>query len=150
MTPPIYRPRGPYLATFFAALLAAGSAVFWVLGTLGASTQASDVVLAATTRAGPDAQGLARALGGGASQVQAPQAAPPSTQYQLLGTVVGPLGQGYALLGVDGAPPKSYGVGAVLAQGQVLLSVSARGAKIGSSLQADAALELTLPKLSGP
>jgi general secretion pathway protein C len=91
---------------------------------------------------------LARVLGADL----APQVKPVelvSTQYQLLGVVAGPVGKGYALLVIGGAPPKAYTVGSALVEGQVLQSVSARGAKIGASLQSEAAIELSLPKPPG-
>ncbi len=134
--------------TFVTALLAAASAVYWVLGVAGVAGQRTPVTSTPIEPAAPDAKDLARALGG----ALAPQAKPAeaiSTQYQLLGVVAGPVGKGYALLAVDGAPPKTYAVGAALGDGQVLQSVSARGAKIGSTLQGDAAVELALPKLPG-
>ena len=142
------RPWALYLITFVAALLAAASAVYWVLGIAGVAGQPTQVTSSLIASAAPDAQDLARALGG----ALAPQAKPvdaTSTQYQLLGVVAGPVGKGYALLAVDGAPPKTYTVGAALGDGRVLQSVSARGAKIGSSLQGDAAVELSLPKPPG-
>jgi len=142
------RPWGLYFTTFLAALLAAGSVVFWVMGTLGVSGPELRGSPQAGGLSAPDTQTLARALGGGL-QVQAPQTVNTSTQYQLLGVVAGPVGAGYALLGVDGAPPKTYRVGDALGDGQVLQSVNTRGAKLGPRLQGEATLELSLPKPSG-
>lgn len=96
----------------------------------------------------PDAKELARALGGDLV-VQSKPVESTSTQYQLLGVVAGPVGKGYALLVVGSAPPKTYTVGAALGDGQVLQSVSVRGARIGPSLQGEATVELSLPKLPG-
>lgn len=142
------RPWGLYLITFFTALAAAGTAGFWVLGALAVAQAPSSSSTLIPSAAPADPQVLARALGGGGAVV-APAAPTVSTQYQLLGVVAGPVGKGYALLVVGNAPPKSYAVGASVGDGQVLQSVSARGAKIGSSLQGDATVELSLPKTAG-
>jgi general secretion pathway protein C len=66
-----------------------------------------------------------------------------------LGVVCGPVGKGLALLVVGNASPKAYTVGAALGDGQVLQSVSARGAKIGNTLQGKTTVELRLPALAG-
>ena len=98
--------------------------------------------------AAPEAKDLARALGGDLV-AQAKPVETTSTQYQLLGVVAGPVGKGYALLVVGAAPAKAYTVGAAVGDGQVLQSVSARGARIGRTLQGEAAVELSLPKPPG-
>jgi len=142
------RPWGLYLVTFLTALLAASSATYWALGTAGLAAQRAPTAPVSVSASAPEVQDLARGLGGDL----APQAKPAetaSTQYQLLGVVAGPVGKGYALLSVGGAPPKAYTVGSALAEGQVLQSVTARGAKIGVSLQGEAAIELSLPKPAG-
>ena len=142
------RPWALYLVTFLTALLAAFSAVYWVFGVAGVAgqrTQASSAMVAPPVA---DAKDLARALGGDLA-VQAKPVETTSTQYQLLGVVAGPVGKGYALMVVGSAPPKAYTVGSELGDGQVLQSVSARGARIGRTLQGEAAVELSLPKLPG-
>jgi len=142
------RPWGLYLATFTSALCAAASAAFWALGTLDVSGQHGPKALPISEAVAPDAQTLAHSLGGGA--VAAAETAPnPSTQYQLVGVVAGPMGKGLALLVVGNAPPKAYAVGTALGDGQVLQSVSARGATIGSTLGGQATVELALPKPPG-
>ena len=148
MSTPSPRPLALYLVTFLTALLAAASAAYWVLGVAGVAgqrTQAASVLAGPTA---PDAKDLARALGGDLA-LQAKPVETTSTQYQLLGVVAGPVGKGYALLVVGGAPPKAYTVGSAIGEGQVLQSVSARGAKIGSALQGPATVELSLPKPPG-
>ena len=148
MSFPSHRPWTLYLVTFLAALLAAGSATYWVLGTVGLASNRAPSAAVAVSVSPPEAKDLARALGADL----APQVKPVEvvgTQYQLLGVVAGPVGKGYALLVIGGAPPKAYTVGSALAEGQVLQSVSARGAKIGASLQSEAAIELSLPKPPG-
>ena len=148
MSAPSSRPWALYLVTFLAALLAAASAAYWVLGVAGVAGRPSPRASVLTAPTAPDAKDLARALGGDLA-LQAKPVETTSTQYQLLGVVAGPVGKGYALLVVGSAPPKAYTVGAALGEGQVLQSVSARGAKIGSSLQGVATIELTLPKPAG-
>jgi general secretion pathway protein C len=136
------------LVTFVTALLAAASAVYWVLGIAGVAGQRSQAAAVLAGPSAPEAKDLARALGGDVA-LQAKPVETTSTQYQLLGVVAGPVGKGYALLVVGGAPPKAYTVGTALGDGQVLQSVSARGARIGSTLQGETAVELSLPKLPG-
>ena len=142
------RPWALHLVTFVTALLAAASAVYWALGlagVVGQQMQATSVMVASPA---PDAKDLARALGGGLV-AQSKPAPNTNTQYQLLGVVAGPVGKGYALLAEGGAPAKTYAVGAALGGGQVLQSVSVRGAKIGSTQQGDTVVELSLPKPPG-
>lgn len=148
MFTPFSRPWALYLVTFLTALLAAASAAYWVLGVADVAGQRMPVASVMVAPPAPDAKALGRALGGDLA-VQAKPAETINTQYQLLGVLAGPVGKGYALLVVGSAPPKAYAVGAALGDGQVLQSVSARGAKIGSTLQGDAAVELSLPKPPG-
>jgi general secretion pathway protein C len=136
------------LLTFVTALLATASAVYWVLGIAGVAGQRSQAAAVLAGPSAPEVKDLARALGGDVA-LQAKPVETTSTQYQLLGVVAGPVGKGYALLVVGGAPPKAYTVGTALGDGQVLQSVSARGARIGSTLQGETAVELSLPKLPG-
>lgn len=139
------KPWGLYLITCLTALAAAATAAFWVLGALALPQSPSSTATLVPGAAPPDPQALARALGGGIA-VAAQVAPTVSTQYQLLGVVSGPVGKGYALLVVGNAPPKSYSVGATVGDGQVLQSVSTRGAKIGNSLQGETLADLSLPK----
>ena len=143
-----HRPWALYLTTFLTALLAAASAVYWALGVAGVAGQQTPRASVLVGSAAPDAKDLARALGGDLA-VQSKPVETTSTQFQLLGVVAGPVGKGYALLVVGSAPPKAYTVGSALGDGQVLQSVSARGARIGPSLQGNATVELSLPKLPG-
>lgn len=148
MSTAIPRPWALYLTTFLTALLAAASVVYWALGVAGVAGQQTPRASVLVGSAAPDAKDLARALGGDLA-VQSKPVETTSTQFQLLGVVAGPVGKGYALLVVGSAPPKAYTVGSALGDGQVLQSVSARGARIGPSLQGDATVELSLPKLPG-
>jgi general secretion pathway protein C len=137
-----------YLTTFLVALLAAASAVYWVMGVAGVAGQRPQGASVMANVTAPDAKELARALGGDLAEQSKPVETT-STQFQLLGVVAGPVGKGYALLVVGSAAPKAYTVGSALGDGQVLQSVSARGARIGPSLQGNATVELSLPKLPG-
>ena len=142
------RPWALYLTTFVAALLVAASAVYWALGVMGASSQHAQRAPILASAPTSELRDLAQALGGGqASSDKPPETA--STQYQLLGVVAGPVGKGYALIAVGGAPPKTFVVGAELASGLVLQSVSSRGVKLGTALRGNAAVELSLPKPPG-
>jgi general secretion pathway protein C len=60
---------------------------------------------------------------------------PPDTRFQLLG-VVAPRASGrggVALIGVDGKPPRAYGIGAAVEGNLVLQRVQAREAQLGPS-----------------
>lgn len=142
------RPWALYLTTFLTALLAAASAVYWALGVADVAGQRTSHASVLVGSVAPDTKDLAHALGGDLA-LQTKPVETTSTQYQLLGVVAGPVGKGYALLVVGGAAPKTYTVGSAVGEGQVLQSVSARGARIGSSLQGSTAFELSLPKPTG-
>ncbi len=134
--------------SFGSALLAGASTVYWVLGLMSLPHQHMPAAMALAAPDDSSSKDLARALGGKA-QAPASTAAAPSTQYQLLGVLAGPVGQGYALLAIGSAAPKAFTVGAALGEGMVLQSVSARGAKLGVSLQGPTTIELALPKPHG-
>jgi general secretion pathway protein C len=148
MTMRTSRPWGLYVISCLTALLATASAVYWAL----AIPQPTPPRVSALTPVGgaatTDTRILANALDGGHVQDSPITPTAPSL-YQLLGVVAGPVGKGFALLVVGNAPPKAYTVGAELGDGQVLQAVSARGAKIGSTLQGKTTVELSLPKASG-
>jgi len=136
------RPWALYLSTFLTALLAAASAVYWALGiadVAGQHTPRSSVLVGSVA---PDTKYLERALGGDLA-LQTKPVETTSTQYQLLGVVAGPVGKGIALMANGNAPPKAYRVGSTLEGGQVLQSVSTRGALLGTT-------QLELPPLTNP
>ena len=148
MPTPTSRPWTPYVLTFLLALLAGACVVYWVLSTMGVANQSPQTAAVELKSGDSDAKDLVRALGGKpAASSSAPSV--PSTQYQLLGVVAGPVGKGHALLVVGSAAPKAYTVGSALGEGLILQSVSARGAKIGMSMQGPATVELALPKPHG-
>jgi len=136
------RPWALYLVTFFSALLTAASAVFWALGLADVAGQSTPRASVLVGSAAPDAKDLARALGGDLA-LQTKPVETTSTQYQLLGVVAGPVGKGIALMATGNSAPEAYRVGSTLEGGQVLQSVSKRGALLGTT-------QLELPQLTNP
>jgi general secretion pathway protein C len=125
---------------------AAASVAWWVLqfpqgagaGTATVALQAAPPAQASAPMASP----VARALGA----VEAfGSAAPEATRYQLLGVIASSSGQGSALIGIDGQPPKAYRVGQSVAEGVVLQSLSAKQARLGGSVQGPALWTIQLP-----
>lgn len=79
---------------------------------------------------------VARAL---ADRVAAPPATKPEdARFQLLGVIASGSGQGSALMAVAGEPPKAFRVGQTLTEGVVLQNVSAKQARLGTSLNGPA------------
>jgi general secretion pathway protein C len=86
---------------------------------------------------------MARALG-----VQAPKpevSIAQSSRFQLWGVVAGASGQGSALIGVDGQPPRAFRVGQTVTEGVVLQSLGPKKAKLGASAKGAAVFSLSLP-----
>lgn len=92
----------------------------------------------------PPAESLARLLGAQAR----PQAAPagPAERFKVMGVIASATGQGAALIAVDGQPPRAYKVGAELAPGFVLSSVSQKELKLAASQGGDVLATLALPE----
>lgn len=123
--------------TFLLWALALGTAVFWGLRL---SAQGTPVPAQATVaQPGAGFRGdLSRVLGvdtpapaPAAAEAPAPVAA--DARFQLVGVVAPRAGgrEGVALIAVDGRPARAYRVGNVVVDGQVLQSVSLRGAMLG-------------------
>lgn len=153
------RPLWNRFATFVIWLLAAGCVVYWALKFVRGpvAPPASSVAAPPSGGGHSDAQALARGLGGGqapASSGTAIVAAATSVfqaaRFVLTGVVVQKASnqRGVALIAVDGKPPRPYRVGAQLAEGVVLHSVSAGKAMLAASTDAAPALSLELPQLS--
>lgn len=124
--------------------LAAASIVFWGLR-LAAPSDAIAPPAVAAPQAVADPAAVAQLLGAVPSQatvVATPEAA---SRFSLLGVVADSDGQGAALLVVDGKPPKPFRVGAKVADGYVLQSVTTRAASFGASADSAAAFTLQLP-----
>ena len=144
-------------ATFLVWLLAAGYAVYWALKFVnGPAAPASAAVAAASNAAGAsDLIALAKGLGGGKALISStavPALAPSAMQasrFVLTGVVVQKSSrQGVALIAVDGKPARPYRVGAQLADGVMLQSVSNGKAMLATSPSGAAELTLELPKLT--
>jgi hypothetical protein len=71
---------------------------------------------------------------------------------RLLGVVAGSSDDkpGFALVSVDGAAPKTYAVGAKVADAWVLQSVQRRSATLGADAKGAALVTLELPKTNLP
>ncbi len=136
----------PRLMAFSLSALAAAGAAYWVLQWPDASVLSSSPMAISTTDA-PDPQGLVRLLGGGgANAAQAPVTQAPS-RFVLTGVVADRAQGGAALIALDGQASKLYRVGASVADGLVLQSVTARRAVLVPALSAPAALTLEMKPL---
>jgi general secretion pathway protein C len=139
--------------------LVAATAVFWGLRLLVRAQPAPAYALAVGD--GTAIRGdLSRLLGAApvAASPNAPTAPELSSRFKLIGvmapkqaaapnaTLTGP---GYALIAVDGKPPRAFAVGASLDSGLVLQAVSLRSASIGPA-QGAAAVKLEIPALPAP
>lgn len=129
-------PRLTSLAAFTVAAALLASVVYWGLKFLVRATAVpAHASLAAA--AVPPAPDWSRLFGAEVAAVVAEAAAPPpDTRYQLIGVVAprGVLGAGrggLAVIAVDGKPPRTYRVGAVIDGLTVLQGVQQRGASLG-------------------
>lgn len=126
---------------------AAASAAWWFLQfPQGADAGSAPVARQAPGHAQASAQTgspVGRALG--AVVASAAEAAPQASRFQLMGVIASGSGQGSALIGVDGEPPKAYRAGQAVAEGVVLQSLTARQARLGSGTQGPALFTLSLP-----
>lgn len=138
------------LSTFLLAALAAASVVYWGL-------RWSEPV--STPRASSDWSNPRPIDTGRIAQLLGASAAPAdddtpvrtsSSQYKLLGVIAQGRnsGAGSALIAVDDDKAQPYKVGDRLSDELVLQSVSARGAALGSNMQAPATVTLELPPLA--
>ncbi len=139
--------RTPALVAGLLWLAAGLSAGYWLLQFMGRSPVTPVATVSTAAAAQPDAAAVARTLGALPDTVAAPAssaAPPPPMRYALLGVVATGRDRGAALIAVDSQPPRPYRVGASLEGGLVLQAVTPRAARLGPSLQAPAAVELTL------
>lgn len=142
-----YRLWSSRIVTFAVAALAAASAAYWGLKGWGSSrpVAAPTMALAWAPPVGPKA--LALALGGGLAPQPSGESAPPVvSRYALLGVVAGRSEGGAALISVDGQEARPVRVGAQLAGGLVLKSVTGRRAVLSSGADGSE-LTLELPPL---
>lgn len=144
-----------HFATFVTAAASAASAVFWLLGgaTGGASiANPSDFQSSNVASSVPNALSLAQSLGASSSAPSAEPAPSQASRLRLLGVVAGSSDDkpGLALVSVDGAAPKTYAVGAKVADAWVLQSVQRRSATLGADAKGAALVTLELPKTNLP
>ena len=127
------------------AVLAALSATYWALK----STQSSSVSIAtpvASSVATPlEPKSVAKALGGGKTAVPGKT---DGTPFVLVGVLAEGSSKGAALIAVDGKPARPYAVGARVADGFVVQSVSGRRAMLAATTDGPALVILELPALS--
>jgi len=112
----------------------AASVVFWAFKLFVPAAPAPAHATVAATAASP--RGDLRRLFGTDPVAEVAAAPPPSSRFQLIG-VVAPRGEataheGLALIAVDGKPPKTFRVGAVVEGSTVLQAVRPRGATLGA------------------
>jgi hypothetical protein len=144
-----------HFATFVTAAASAGSAVFWLLGgATGSASIANPSDFQSTPAASsvPNALSLAQSLGASSSAPSAEAAPSQASRLRLLGVVAGSSDDkpGFALVSVDGAAPKTYAVGAKVADAWVLQSVQRRSATLRADAKGAALVTLELPKINLP
>jgi general secretion pathway protein C len=88
---------------------------------------------------------VAQMLGAVSAQTVAAATPDAASRFELLGVVADADQRGAALIAVDGKPARPFKVGASVAEGYVLQSVSTRAASLGGSVDAPAAFTLQLP-----
>ena len=133
----------PRLMTFSLSALAAAGAAYWVLQWPGATALPHSPMPISTTDV-PDPQALERLLvGGDVRAEQVPTTQVPS-RFVLTGVVADKAHGGAALIALDGQASKPYRVGARVADGLVLQSVSARRAVLAPAFNAPASLTLEM------
>jgi general secretion pathway protein C len=125
--------------------LAAASVVFWGLRLMSPSDAVAPPALSSNAAATVDPVAVAQMLGAVPSQAAVVATPDAASRFQLLGVVADADQQGAALIVVDGKPPRPFRVGAKVADGYVLHSVSARAASLGASVDAAPAFTLQLP-----
>lgn len=124
--------------------LAAASIVFWGLR-LAAPSDAIAPPAVAKAQPDPDPAAVAQMLGAVSAQPAAVATPEAASRFSLLGVVADADLQGAALIAVDGKPPRPFKVGATVAEGYVLQSVSTRAATLGASVNGSPVLTLRLP-----
>jgi general secretion pathway protein C len=118
--------------------------VFWGLR-LAAPSDALAPPAVAKSQAEPDPAAVAQMLGAVSTQHAAVATPEAASRFALLGVVADADQQGAALIAVDGKPPRPFKVGAIVADGYVLQSVSTRAASIGAGTDAAPDFTLQLP-----
>jgi len=151
-TPP-YARWWLWLVTFLAAALAAASAGYWGLKLSAPPPAATGPAVLASAQTSVDPQLVARALGGGqspAASLSAPIPEASAGRFKLAGVVADKHARGYALIAVDGKPPRPFRVGSPVTDALLLQSVSKAGAVLAASPDGPMAVRLEVPKLGSP
>lgn len=127
--------------------LAAASIAFW--GLRMPKTEVATAVAVPVSASQPpvdQSAPMAKALGQAATAATNPSTQANST-YKLMGVIASASGQGSALIAVDGQPAKAYRVGQTVQDGWTLASLTARQARLTSSVSE---LLLALPSENKP
>ncbi|WP_300558882.1 general secretion pathway protein C [Limnohabitans sp. Rim8] len=126
--------------------VAAAGLVFWVLKF---PTESGARLIPVTTT--PNASSvLVHDVASQSARVWGVQSALPevsvalSSRFQLMGVIASASGQGSALISVDGQPPKAFRLGQTLADGVILISLSAKQANLGPAVGGAGGFSLTL------
>jgi len=136
------------IATFLLAAAAAASATYWVLKMRANPGPGQPALMALATPAQVDLQAAVRLLGGNRTAASSAIPDSASSHFKLLGIIADRNKSGYALIAVDGKPPKPVAVGAHLNDSLLLQSLGPRSAALASSIDGPVALTLELPKTS--
>jgi general secretion pathway protein C len=139
---------GVRAVTFALAMLAALSATYWGLKSTQSSSVSTAAPVAASAVTPLDPKSVAKALGGGKTSVPGKAEATGSTPFVLVGVLAEGSRKGAALIAVDGKPAKPFAVGARVADGFVVQSVSGRRAMLAATADGPALVTLELPALS--
>ena len=138
----------PRAAALILAGLASASSVFWVLKTSGKQVDLNLPAVATNGAMSMDPVAVSRALGGASpSLASTVPTASLASRFSIAGVLADTHAGGVALLSVDGALPKPYRVGAKVAEGLWLKSVTGRVAEIAPGVGLPTALTLELPPL---
>jgi general secretion pathway protein C len=124
--------------------LAAASIVFWGLR-LAAPSDAIAPPAVAAPAAAVDSAAVAQLLGAVPSEVVATPTPDAASRFVLKGVVADTDQQGAALIAVDGKPARPFRVGAQIADGFVLQSVTVRAAALGATPDSAPLFTLQLP-----
>lgn len=143
--PSLSRQPWPALLAALLWLLAGLSAGHWVLQAWGRSPL-TPVPAAVSAPPAVDVLLLARALGAVPPAAPRAEAAPAAaSRFALQGVVAVGTARGAALIAVDGQPARPFGLGAEVAGGLVLQSVSAQQVRLGTARAGPTTLTLDMP-----
>ena len=139
----------PALLAALLWLMAGLSAGYWLLQA-GGRSPLTPVPAAVSAPPTVDAALLARALGAVPAAAPRAEAAPAvASRFALQGVVATGTARGAALIAVDGRPARPFGLGAEVAGGLVLQSVTAQQVRLGAALKGPATLTLDMPVKPG-